>query len=165
MKTCERCGASLPDDEEVCSYCGKEFNALNKASEPKTEDNNNFCKNCGGKLLPVDAFCTRCGTKVDSLPSQNTQSFDQTTAYHEPEHVETNTIGVCSIIFALLFPIVGLILGIVGLSKYKIQKNRTLCIIGIVISIISFIINLIYSKEILDRLNDDNTAAFILNLL
>ena len=58
-------------------------------------------------------------------------------------------LGILSIVLGLLSPIVGLILGIVGLvmanssqkeSELDYKKERTLNIVGIVISVLHFIL-------------------------
>lgn len=167
MKTCSRCGASLPDDETKCTYCGKSLIEEEENTSENNQKNDLFCKNCGGALLPGDQFCTKCGTKVESINSnQETNNFgnnfNNSNPVNNPELLETSTIGICSIVFGVLIPIVGLILGIVGLSKYKVKKNRTLCIIGIVVSIVIFVINYIYLRKALDEIN--NESLFI-NLL
>ena len=55
-------------------------------------------------------------------------------------------LGILSIVFAFLSPIAGLVLGIIGLVQSKrhgVSKARNLNILGIVLSIIFFIVSMI----------------------
>jgi len=54
--------------------------------------------------------------------------------------------GILSIVFAFFSPFAGLILGIIGLiqsNKLKLQKAKRLCVIGIVLSAIFSILQVI----------------------
>lgn len=53
-----------------------------------------------------------------------------------------NILGILSIIFGILFALVGVILGIIGLTISNNNAAKTLNIIGISVSIISWIIGL-----------------------
>ena len=57
----------------------------------------------------------------------------------------SNTLGILSIIMAIVFPIVGLTLGIIGLSIKKedatYNQSIALNIIGIILSIVIWIIS------------------------
>lgn len=62
----------------------------------------------------------------------------------QEEKTSSKTLGILSIIFGCLVPIAGLVLGIVGISvkksKYHQDRDITLNVVGIIVSIISWII-------------------------
>ncbi len=49
----------------------------------------------------------------------------------------SNALAIWALVFSVLCSLVGLILGIIGLSKYpKSSNGRTMCIIAIVVSVL-----------------------------
>ena len=60
------------------------------------------------------------------------------------EKTTSKTLGILSIIFGFLAPVVGLVLGIIGISIKKSKSNPsrdvTLNVVGIVISVVWWII-------------------------
>jgi hypothetical protein len=62
--------------------------------------------------------------------------------YAMPTEVETepSSTATTALVFSFLIPIVGLIMGIVGLTKYKSPRMRNKCTAAIVISITTWII-------------------------
>jgi len=54
----------------------------------------------------------------------------------------SKTLGVLSIVLGLFVPLAGIVLGIIGLSIKKTDRNRdiTLNVVGIAVSILSWII-------------------------
>jgi len=60
-------------------------------------------------------------------------------------------LGVLSIVFAFFQPVAGLILGIIGLvqsQKHKSPRAKRLSIVGIILSIIFFIISLVLLSQV-----------------
>ena len=98
-----------------------------------------FCSNCGKEIREDDAFCPYCGMKQNStvensnINLSSTESSDEKTA---------RTCGILSIVFGCLGGIIGIILGIVGLSKAKKKENIQLNWIGISIGIAILIITI-----------------------
>ena len=79
---------------------------------------------------------------------QNQQSYQQ--SYQQPptypqnnypqEDKPNNTLGILSIILGIFIPLVGIILGIIGINKAKTtNSNKKLSIIGIIVSIVMMI--------------------------
>lgn len=108
-----------------------------------------YCPNCGAEAKDEAKFCEYCGHKFENVnqnnyinqaPNNNTNVYNSN-VYKNDEPYESTAVGVCAIIFAFLFPIIGLILSIVALTTKKSQTNKTLGLIGILISIVSMIIN------------------------
>jgi heme/copper-type cytochrome/quinol oxidase subunit 2 len=86
------------------------------------------CSHCG-KLCSAGAIiCTKCG-----MPFEKEEPKEKIN--------ESTTIGILSIVFGIVWPIVGLILGIVGYVKSNSSnKNKKLSLIGLILSIIFIIL-------------------------
>jgi len=92
-----------------------------------------YCEKCGSEIIDDAVICTNCG-----CPTKENKK-------------EGKAIGICAIIFGALGGLIGLVLGLVGLSVYKERPNRINSAIGlglfclwavawIVMKIINFII-------------------------
>ncbi len=93
-----------------------------------------YCKNCGKELLDNSAFCSNCGS-----PQSTIDRVDNNTVIQE----ETKLWWILSIVFAFLINWLGIVFGIIGLVTYKNQENRKLSLVGLVISVVIFIISMI----------------------
>lgn len=61
MKTCNHCGASIDDDAQFCTTCGKKV------------EMERHCIHCGAVIDADSVFCTSCGRRQDgSQSSPNT---------------------------------------------------------------------------------------------
>ncbi len=96
-----------------------------------------YCKKCGSQIDDEAVSCPNCGCATSN--------------YNKCGVEEIITFSTLSIVFAFLKPIVGIILGILGIIwciKYKNPKYRNRSIAGIVISVVvwavsySFVMNL-----------------------
>ena len=85
-----------------------------------------FCSSCG-KETPNEAMaCPYCGTKtVNSSVAPTTAEVSQ------PANVGDDKATVGNIVASILLPIVGVILGIINLSKKKTKAGTTYLIVGI----------------------------------
>lgn len=80
----------------------------------------------------------------------------------EPEKKKTNGLCIAALIFAFLIPLVGLILGIIGIgsSKKKGQKGKGLAVTAIIISLLIPIITVIIAVSLfVNLLNGDNAVG------
>lgn len=60
------------------------------------------------------------------------------------EKKKSNALAVCSIVFSVLFGIVGLILGIIGANSYEDgTSGKTMSILAIVLSCLNMFLGLI----------------------
>ena len=136
-----------------CSCCGQEITS-----------NDRFCPNCGenneGYVEVVQtSSSSQTSTphisqpinRVPINPSQPNQQTNNPTSgspvfvYSQTQVVanvkpESKALGICAIIFSVLGGWLGLVFSIMGLTKYKSSKPRTMCIIGIVLSAVWFVI-------------------------
>ncbi len=108
MKTCEYCGSKVDKSEKVCPHCG--------ASKFKVEEQN----------FPAYNTYTSQGKKTNNDWSKDSNKS------------ESKALGILSIIFGVLIPVVGFILSIIALSKYTDPANKKLANAGLIISIIMF---------------------------
>jgi len=86
-----------------------------------------FCKKCGNEIPDNSKFCVKCGTTINS---------NQPT----PQVAEDKT-SVGLIILSILFPIVGIVLGIVNLRSKKSSSGKVYLIVGIICAIVWMSIN------------------------
>lgn len=89
-----------------------------------------FCSKCGNEIDNEALICPKCGCATANMVNMNAQKA----AAAQTE--ETSTLATCAIVFAILMPIVGLILGIIGTVKYKNEKYKGRCVSAIVWSIV-----------------------------
>lgn len=84
-----------------------------------------FCKNCGAEIDDKAVACPHCGVATGNLATANS----------------SNGTAVAGLIFAFIFPLIGLIVSCVGLSKSKScnGKGKGCAIAGIIISILEMI--------------------------
>lgn len=97
------------------------------------------CPNCGLQLHEQAVICPRCGYQ----PRANGGFYQG--GYPQYQPTESNGIAIAALICAFLIPLVGLILGIVGLNKYKGGTYRKMCIWAIVLAPIVWLVNFVFS--------------------
>lgn len=106
----------------------------------------NFCGNCGSRVDDGERFCTVCGAPVENAaaqpaqpmqPAQPVQPMPQYTYTQPvnamPENKEGGGLAITAFVLSFIIPPVALILGIIGLVKYK-RSYRGFCIAAVVIS-------------------------------
>ena len=94
-----------------------------------------FCQKCGSQIENGDAFCQVCGTRV-GVPVQQPMPGP-----YYPQQQESNGLAIAGFVLSFFFPLVGLILSIVGYSKAKYLNNsgKGLALAGIIISSIAIV--------------------------
>lgn len=99
-----------------------------------------FCPNCGREILSNEKHCAYCGSKNEAyvenvnVDERTKYNYSDNNAYSSMTQEDT-TLGTLAIVFSALGTIVGLILAIIGLSRYKDPSNRRKCKIALYIYI------------------------------
>lgn len=84
-----------------------------------------FCPRCGNKISNEAVVCPYCGVQVGYM-----QSYAR----------KTNGTAIAAIILTFFIPLIGLILGGIGLKKsHELNDGRGLSIAAIVISLIQLV--------------------------
>ena len=65
--------------------------------------------------------------------------------YQPPVQQEGGALSVCALVFAVIVPFVGLILGIIGVCRHNVPNLKKRCKIAIIISVIMMVVSLILS--------------------
>lgn len=106
-----------------------------------------FCSRCGTQLEDNDFFCPSCGEVCDRTEVNNTnnnrnnsQNNRQTMNKREKD---TKTLGTLSIIFSVLDGVVGLILGIICVTRDKEGHYAKYGYIGIGLSSVFLLIKIV----------------------
>ncbi|MBR0145707.1 MAG: hypothetical protein IJM25_03475 [Eubacterium sp.] len=117
----------------VCPNCGAPFSV---GGSP--------CRECGCLLRPNDSTCPNCGApSFRSVPGEYAVSMTPEYEQNHPVKENTsdgNTMVICAMVMAFIFPPLGLILGILSLKKAGTKTQRNLAITSIILSIIWAII-------------------------
>ena len=154
MKTCPKCLKKVEDDSKFCSSCGNQlFDEVQEQTVEKSE--RRFCKNCGKEVSFGFVTCPFCGADmingiVSSNFTSNRGSRGNSDNYYlrSRNHTTTFVLGLVGTILVALnylgvffVHIIGLILGIVGLSLVSKDKQdeMTYSKAGYVLSMIAVI--------------------------
>ena len=95
---------------------------------------NMFCGNCGNELKNEDKFCPYCGKQNPLYVETNAK---------EKNNTINKTTAIIGLVFSLIFPIVGLIIGIIGWSSFS-GESKTISKIGTIIGIVLASIEVLY---------------------
>ena len=131
---CPKCGAQIVDEAKFCPYCGNQI----EAQAPPVNSPYPGAEQPGGAYAQPGAY----GYQMSGAP--------------ESEVKNTNALGLVALIVGIFVPLVGFICGGIGLSKIKklqtianeaqqqqLNKNKKLCIAGIVVPIVITVISII----------------------
>lgn len=133
---CIKCGHEIPDEVYYCEHCGEAVNKPYTQQEFNSQGNNQQTYQ-----QPTPHF-----------PQYNPQAYEYMIS---SKLEEVRTFGIIAIIVGLFIPIIGIVLGCIGLSKIneiplsnqyrfenelKRKRAKNLCVAGIVIPIVIWII-------------------------
>lgn len=98
-----------------------------------------YCIFCGEKLEDNVGYCPKCGGKQERISCSNDE------INYSGGSNETNTMAILAIVFTFVFTFLGLVFGIVGMSKAKQMngKGYGLSLAAVIISSISIVIEFI----------------------
>lgn len=94
-----------------------------------------FCSHCGKEMQDEAVVCTNCGSLLKGHNVQETS----------PKAEEKNGMAIAGFVCSFFIPLLGWIFGGIGLSKANKRngKGRGFSIAALIISTISFFINLV----------------------
>lgn len=168
---CNQCGHDVEGNVEVCPYCGEKMKNYTPNVDPNAGFSANananpaydapkFCVHCGAKLETGASFCTNCGSKIEA-PSPQPVYTPYYTYSSAPNQQETpgKILGILSIVLGFFInPIVGIVLGIIAIVKGNngnYAPARTMGIIGIIISVIKMIFDIMIIAFIVQAIIND----------
>ena len=102
-----------------------------------------YCVKCGKELVDEAVVCPGCGCMTGNSNSEqnvNRSYPAQPQAEAVRDVPESSGLASAAIALALISPIVGFILGLVGLSKYKTDRCRSRCRTAIILSVVVWIV-------------------------
>lgn len=137
---CSKCGRQIPDGVYYCENCGEPVNKPYTQQPFSSQDNTH--------------------QTYQQVPPQFNQYTPEAYEYMIMSKIEeARTFGIIAIVAGLFIPLIGIILGCIGISKindipfsnqYRLEselkkkKAKNLCIAGIVIPIILWILSFIF---------------------
>ena len=113
-----------------------------------------YCSQCGAKVTPNTKYCSNCGAPIEDRSQYNTfNSYDNGMTYRQESNNGMQTpndekaglgFGIVALVCSFVFPIVGLIFGIISMKRKDDNKaGRIMGIIGFVISLIQIIFTIL----------------------
>lgn len=111
-----------------------------------------FCKKCEAVLVAAKdgtMICPDCGTKYYTGADSEMSAIEhreKTIVISQNDEVTacTNGYAIVGLIFAIIFPILGLIFGIAGASNSsKMNSGGVLSVLAIILSIICLIVSVV----------------------
>jgi hypothetical protein len=97
-----------------------------------------FCPHCGASIPSDSKFCPKCGASVDIsvTPIVTPETSHPTETSSSSGSSDARTFGVLAIVLGFVSDgLLGIILGIIGLSKSKTKEEKTLNYLGIFLPI------------------------------
>ncbi len=109
-----------------------------------------YCTKCGYQLEDDASFCPKCGTSSDSTMN-TTDEF----SFNNDEEVvnQSNGMAVAGFICSFFIPLLGWIFGGIGLARANERggKGKGFAIAALIIATVMFIINLVYTKQVVEE--------------
>ncbi|MBP5596705.1 MAG: zinc-ribbon domain-containing protein [Pseudobutyrivibrio sp.] len=107
-----------------------------------------FCTNCGSEISEGSSFCSACGQPV--VEAVQTPVAQQTEYYdNQPvQKPEGKALAICALVFSILLPFVGLVLGIIGVATSKDESNKKMSIIALVIAGVLIVLTIVFCSMI-----------------
>lgn len=170
---CTECGKTIPSGSPVCPECGAPVQSAGSTiicteCGKTVPSGSPVCPGCGAPVQSAGStiICTECGKAVPSgsqiCPSCGAPTAPQAAlmpAQPVADMPESGGLAVCAMVFSLLFPPIGLILGIIGRKKYRIPTNIALCKAAVIISVITCILYTVLLIKVVPELLDTYRTA------
>ena len=125
MPFCSNCGAEIKENTNFCDKCGTAVNANNnQVGTQQSTTSGITCSKCGSLIPLGNTACLNCGTPIN-----------------QESNAAAIILGyVGTILGALLFPIIGIIIGLVASIYLLTRQNKSSKIHGVIILIILLIV-------------------------
>ncbi|WP_273324262.1 hypothetical protein [Vallitalea guaymasensis] len=121
MKTCSKCGELNGENAIRCFKCNNSFGPQDNYKK--------ICQKCGSIYSSRTENCKECGSRLAVYTSDNINS-----------HSSVDRSGFWMYIVAVLFPIVGIILGCVYIARREDETGKSLILTSIFSVIICIIL-------------------------
>ncbi|MBQ3888952.1 MAG: hypothetical protein II738_04295 [Clostridia bacterium] len=137
MKTCPYCGATMTDETLICPNCGRPADGAPSQTQPPY-DQQPYAQQSYSQPANQQPYAQQ---PYAQAPNQQYQPPYGQPYY--PTAPENQTLAVLALVFSFVEPIIGIILGAVGLNKLHEPKNRSMCKAGLIISIVRIVLAVI----------------------
>lgn len=117
-----------------------------------------YCQFCGAQMDDAATACPQCHQPTAySTPAQ--PAYPPQPNYYQPYFKpETATLSTCALVFAFLVPIVGLILGIIGMCTHKVEeykkRSRLAVIFAGVMIVVSIVVSVVVFSVLMEAASD-----------
>ena len=106
------------------------------------------CSSCGAEIEPGMTQCSYCGQPVETTSSGNiqygqTQNVTPNAYVPNANQAEEDKVSVGLVIVSVLIPLVGIIVGIVNMSKGKKKSGKIYLIVAIAVWAVSFLFQIL----------------------
>lgn len=148
---CNRCGTQLSDDSRFCFKCGTPLAPLEQNDMISQTEFHTIEPSISGDENPAQPA-------TSPAPQQQAaqQSAVQQTA--TSSKADDGLCGMLGFIFAFFFPLVGLVLSVMGVYK---KKNYGFAVAGVIISIFMIALEITIAAIIVNSLNSFDFYPYI----
>ncbi len=139
---CTRCGNQMDKNSVFCPVCGTRADIDDPTAQQQTYSQQSYPQQQQYQQPYSQQPYQQSYQQPYAQQPYQQQSPYQQSAYQTPKPKEESAaLVVCALVFAFIIPLVGLILGIIGLVKYK-RNYRGMCVAATVISAVLIAISL-----------------------
>lgn len=94
-----------------------------------------YCQKCGKELMDEAVICPGCGCSVETVKAKTAIEDAKDTLDIKP------SMAALEIVIAVMLPIVGVVIGIIGLRKKNTTKRyKNTFLITLIVSVVAWII-------------------------
>lgn len=164
---CNNCGANIPDGSAVCPYCAASTAPSVNSQSPYGESQYGQSQYGQTQYQQPQYGQPQYGQPQYQQPQYGQPQYGQpqyqqygfqqpygAPIYNEKDISNSKTLGILSIIFGFFSPLIGWILGGIGMSKTKnvlaiapgqpeAESANKLCLAGVIVSTASFVLAVI----------------------
>ena len=157
--TCTECRAELPEGARACPSCGAPVIICYECGRPLEAGSavcpgcgapQRLCSECGRPLENGAAICRGCGAPINAgipqvqMPAQ------------APQAAGSSPLVLCALILAFVFPIAGLIIGLIARKSCLPSEKKMLraaLIVAVILTIAEAILLAVFLPKLIHTLN------------